>query len=95
MDGDEPRLSESARARRDNLGEMLVKEIKITKSVRSIGKNIGKFPPSTVGFQIAAVAPKKEKCRVAEAEHVITEGDRLFVFHHPSAEDTVNRWLVG
>jgi len=74
--------------------EIMMQEIKLNRKMRCIGKSMGEFSPVSGVFLIIGIV-KGKKGFIPEDDHVLSEGERLFLLYHPSDLKTVNRWLVG
>jgi Trk K+ transport system NAD-binding subunit len=74
--------------------EIMMQEIKLNRKMRCIGKTMGEFSPVSGVFLIIGIV-KGKKGFIPEDDHVLSEGERLFLLYHPSDLGTVNRWLVG
>lgn len=74
--------------------EILVKEIKVNSKMRCKGKTLGDFNPAIEAFLIVGIG-RNGNGLVPGTDHVISEGDRLFILYHFSGQKTVDRWLVG
>jgi len=74
--------------------EILVQEIKLKSKMRCIGKTVGEFSPVAGVFTIIGVV-KGKLAFIPQDNYRLSEGERLFLLHHPSDLKTVNRWLVG
>ncbi len=89
-------LEGSGPLRRRNLqtDEIIITEIEALSKSRCVGKTVGTFTPSTIGFLIAGIV-RKEDSIVPDDEYIISEGDELIVLYRSREYDTVKRWLVG
>lgn len=74
--------------------DLLARGIKLKRKMRCIGKTVGEFSPATGIFLIVGIA-KGKRGFIPDENHVLAEGERIFLLYHPSDLKTVNRWLVG
>ncbi len=74
--------------------EIKVQELKLNRKMRCIGKTVGEFSPASGIFLIIGIVKGKNGF-IPEDDHMLSEGERLFLLYHPSDLKTVHRWLVG
>jgi len=74
--------------------EIVLKEIKVTKKVRCVDKKVGTLSPEIGNFLIAGIS-KKDESFVPSDDYILSAGDTIFVLHHKSSENALNRWFIG
>jgi Trk K+ transport system NAD-binding subunit len=74
--------------------EIMFKEINVTKKMRGVGKRLGGFYPAISDFIIAGII-EDGKGFVPSDDHIISEGQRLFLLYYPSGIRSISRWLLG
>lgn len=74
--------------------DILVKGNKVTRKMRCVGKTVGEFS-SAIGAVLVAGIVGDGDAFIPDEDHVISEGERLFLLYYPSDRMAVDRWFGG
>lgn len=74
--------------------DILVKNLKITRKMRCVGKTVGECS-SAIGAVLVGGIMGEGDAFVPDENHVISEGERLFLLHYPTDHMAVDRWFSG
>jgi Trk K+ transport system NAD-binding subunit len=74
--------------------DILVKGNKVSRKMRCVGKTVGEFS-SAIGSVLVVGVVSEGDAFIPEEDHVISEGERLFLLHYPSDRMAVDIWFGG
>jgi trk system potassium uptake protein TrkA len=74
--------------------DILVREKKVTRKMRCVGRTIDEFS-SAIGSILVAGVVEEGDALIPDEDHVISEGERLFLLYYPSDRMAVDRWFSG
>jgi trk system potassium uptake protein TrkA len=74
--------------------DIVVKYLKVGRKMRCMGRTAGELSSAVGSVLVAGVVADKE-AHIPEDDHVISEGERLFLIYYPSVHMAVNRWFSG
>ena len=74
--------------------DILLKNIKVTRKMRCVGKTVGELS-SAIGTVLMAGVVDEGNAIIPEEDHIISEGKRLFLLYYPTDRMAVERWFSG
>ncbi len=74
--------------------DILVKDNKVTRKMKCVGKTVGEFSSAIGSILVAGVMGEKDAF-IPDDDHVISDGERLFLLYYPSERMAVDRWFSG
>jgi Trk K+ transport system NAD-binding subunit len=74
--------------------DILVKYKKVSRRMRCVGRTVGEIS-SAIGSVLVAGIVEDREALIPEDDHVISEGEKLFLIYYPSVHMAVDRWFSG
>ncbi|UCE38264.1 MAG: NAD-binding protein [Thermoplasmata archaeon] len=74
--------------------DILLKNTKVIRKMRCVGKAVGELS-SAIGTVLIAGAVREGDAFIPEDNHMISEGERLFLLYYPTDRMAIDRWFSG